>query len=220
MSTDIRVDDHPLLSLSAFEAELPAALGQLPTPDWLSAWLALEPTGDAPPLPGERDEGGKTAVRSLLRHGGFRPSGRSKPACEYLLKVAAGDGLSPINLAVDLCNAVSLHSGLPISVVDAELVTAPLSVAVVPKDAERQASRYVFNASGQELDLRGLLCLHDAHGPCASPVKDSQRSKTHDDTRRLLCLVWGSRELAERTTAATAWYRALSQQAGLEIREG
>ena len=33
------------------------------------------------------------------------------------------------------------------------------------------------HASGQAIDVSGLLCLFDAEGPCANGVKDSQRFK-------------------------------------------
>lgn len=65
--------------------------------------------------PFQPSDGVRKAVRDLLREGGFKPSGRSKPASEYLAGV---DSLGGINPVVDACNAASLHSGLPISVVD------------------------------------------------------------------------------------------------------
>ena len=71
-----------------------------------------------------------------------------------------------------------------------------------------------MTASGQELDLSGLLCLFDAEGPCANAVKDSQRTKTSASTTRTLSLVWGTREYADHTARATAWYRELLERAG------
>ncbi|MEM7248401.1 MAG: hypothetical protein AAF533_23910 [Acidobacteriota bacterium] len=207
----LTVDEHPLLRLVAFTARLPGPLEEHPSPDWLIALLAAE-TADAPL---RRDDDTKKAVRLLLRHGGFRPSGRSRPASEYLARVAEGDGLGSINLAVDLGNVVSLHSGLPVSVVDLDRLSEPLRVGVVPPDAEPPHSHYVFNPSGQELSLKGLLCLHDADGATASPVKDAQRTKTDGTTRSLLCLVWGSSDLTERTETAASWFRELCERAGL-----
>ena len=149
----------------------------------------------------------REAVRALLRHGGFKPSGRSKPASEYLIK-AVGEGLlSPINAAVDACNVVSLHSGLPISVVDLDRARPPLRVGVAPA-----GSSYVFNASGQSIDLGGLLCLFDADGPCANAVKDAQRTKTSPETRRTLSLIWGTTALPGRAARTEAWYRELLEQ--------
>jgi DNA/RNA-binding domain of Phe-tRNA-synthetase-like protein len=197
---------HPLAMLAAFVAHLPAPLGELESPDWLRAGLRLE--FDAPLAP--PDDAVRKAVRELLRAGGYKPSGRSKPASEFLQAAAARGELGSINLAVDLCNVVSLHSGLPISVVDLELAASPLQVALAPA-----GTSYVFNPSGQSIDLGGLLCLHDQAGPCASPVKDSQRSKTHAGTRWSLQLVWGTTALPERVGAAVAWYRDLHERLGI-----
>src|SRR5207302_10500488 len=140
------------------------------------------------------DDAVREAVRRLLRHSGFKPTGRSKPASEYLLKAVGEGRLSSINVAVDACNVASLRSGLPISVVDLDRAREPFRVGVAPAGAS-----YVFNASGQEIDLGGLLCLFDAEGPCGNAVKDAQRTKTWDVTRRTLSLVWGTVALPGRT---------------------
>lgn len=202
----VAVAAHPLLDAQGFVTVFPSPLGQLPSPDWLLALLKLD--GKAPI---SADDAVRSAVRDLLRHGGYKPTGRGKPASEYLLR-AAGDGsLGSINLAVDACNAVSLHSGLPISVVDLDRVSAPLSIRVA-----QAGDTYVFNMSGQTIDLEGLLVLADAQGSCANAVKDAQRSKTNTDTRRTLTIVWGSRALGDRTARAVAWYRSLLAQAGAQ----
>src|SRR5262249_32828367 len=135
----LTVDPHPLLDLRAFVTALPRPLGEEPAPADLHALLK----SDAP-APLRSDDTVREAVRALLRHGGFKPAGRSKPASEYLMKAAAEDRLSSINLAVDACNVVSLHSGLPISVVDLDRAREPLRVGIAP-----EASSYIFNASGQ-----------------------------------------------------------------------
>jgi DNA/RNA-binding domain of Phe-tRNA-synthetase-like protein len=145
----------------------------------------------------------------LLRHDGFKPTGRSKPASEYLLKAVRDNLLSSINLAVDACNVVSLHSGLPISVVDLDRTREPLRVGMAPAGAS-----YVFNSSGQTIDLGGLLCLFDADGPCANAVKDAQRTKTTADTRQTLSLIWGTNVLPNRAAQAATWYRKLLEQQG------
>lgn len=199
----LSLDPHPLLLLGAFTATFPDPLGKTESPPWLRDLLV---DGAATPL--ERGEEIRSAVRALLRHGGFKPAGRSKPASEFLLRSALQGTLRSINVAVDACNVVSLHSGLPISVVDLDLLQRPLSVSVAGPE-----SSYVFNPSGQEIELGGLLCLHDAEGPCANAVKDSQRTKTHEATSRVLALVWGSTELEEHTQRATRWFRELLERA-------
>jgi DNA/RNA-binding domain of Phe-tRNA-synthetase-like protein len=200
----LTLDPHPLLDLRAFITTFPHPLGGLPSSPELRVLLALDA-----PAPMQSDANVREAVRVLLRHGGFKPAGRSKPASEYLLKAAADHALSSINLAVDACNVVSLHSGLPISVVDLDRTRPPLRIGIAPAGAS-----YVFNASGQSIDLGGLLCLFDAEGPCANAVKDAQRTKTTADTRRTLSLIWGTKALTDRAAQAETWYRRLLEQHG------
>ena len=197
------------LALGAFESVLPRPLGEVTTSAAIAALLI-----PSAPAPLTRTEDVRAAVRDLLRFGGYKPTGRGKPASEYLVKAAGDEGLSGINLVVDACNAVSLHSGLPISVVDLDRTRPPLRVGIVEGD-----QRYVFNTTGQEIRLEGLLCLFDAEGPCANGVKDSQRTKTHAGTTRTLSLVWGPRSLAERVAAATRWYRELLEGAAVATRD-
>lgn len=202
----IAVAPHPLLDTVALTSTWPAALGGLPTPDWLLALLRPDAAGVplSPP-----DDVVRGAIRDLLRHGGYKPTGRGKPASEYLVRAATEGTLRPINLAVDAGNAVSLHSGLPISVIDLDRARPPLSIAIAPAGVS-----YVFNASGQEIDVEGLLCLADADGPTANAVKDAQRTKTTPETTRTLTVIWGAKVLDDRTARAGTWMRELLERLG------
>lgn len=151
----------------------------------------------------------RVAVRDLLRHGGFKPAGRSKPASEYLVGALAEHRFPRINALVDACNVASLHSGLPISLVDLDRIDrivrdAPLRIQIAPP-----GTSYPFNPTGQVIDASGLLCLFDAVGPTGTPVKDAQRTKTHDGTRNAIAIVWGSTALGDRTAQTTRWFRSL-----------
>jgi len=189
-------------------AGLPRALADLPSTEWLRS--LLQPGAAAPLRP---DEGLRAAVRDLLRQRGYRPTGRGKPSSEYLVAAAADGRLGSINAVVDAGNAVSLHSGLPISVVDADRAVEPLHIAVAAA-----GSTYVFNASGQEIDVAGLPCLFDASGPCANAVKDAQRTKTGPATRRILAVVWGcDRPFADRPDAAAQWLAAVLGRLGATV---
>ncbi len=202
--THVSIAAHPLLDAGVFVTDFPRPLGEMETPVAVTDRLRLP--AEAPLA---SDDAVRAAVRDLLRHGGFKPTGRSKPASEYLIRAVAEGALGAINLAVDACNAVSLHSGLPISVVDVERARGAFSVAIAPP-----GTSYVFNASGQTIDVSGLLCLCDDDGPCANAVKDAQRTKTHAGTRRTLSIVWGTKALGDRTARAVAWYRELLGAAG------
>jgi DNA/RNA-binding domain of Phe-tRNA-synthetase-like protein len=198
------IDDHPLLRVATFTTNFPAPLGTLSTPPAVLALLRADA-----PAPVQRDEAVRAAVRDMLRHGGYKPTGRGKPASEYLLRAATDGALGTINQAVDVCNAVSLHSGLPISVVDLDRARAPFRIGIAPA-----GTSYVFNVSGQEIDVSGLLCLFDADGPCANAVRDSQRTKTQPATTATLTVIWGCTGYEELLSDSERWYRELLEQAG------
>ncbi len=223
----VPVAAHPLLVARFLSVQFPRPLGDLADP-LISALLALDSAElvaeyvsmfDGEPITSAVGPSGdplRLAIRDLLRHGGFKPTGRSKPASEYLLKAAADGFLNPINAAVDACNAVSLHSGFPISVVDLDRTSGPLRIAVAP-DPAGSAVDFVFNASGQTIDIDGLLCLFDDDGPCANAVKDAQRTKTTNATTRTLSVIWGVRGHEPRLDLTARWYAALLRQLGAEV---
>jgi DNA/RNA-binding domain of Phe-tRNA-synthetase-like protein len=124
----------------------------------------------------------KAAVRSMLRHGAYKPAGRAKPSSEYLLQALMEEDFPTVNYFVDAVNVVSLVSGYPISIIDLEKSSPDLLL--------RRASageNYVFNAGGQMIDLADLLCVcrraakADGFGgvytPTANPVRDSMATK-------------------------------------------
>lgn len=194
-----------LLDAACLLCELPAPLGQLESPASLLEYFS--PQASAPIT---RSEQVRVAIRDLLRAGGFRPSGRNKPASEYLIKAVEKGFLSPtqgINAVVDACNVVSLHSGLPMSVVDLAKTSGELSIGVAP-----EGTSYPFNPSGQTIDISGLLALRDEAGWCANAVKDAQRTKTDDETTTTLTVIWGTCALPERTDLAMSWYKVLLEE--------
>ena len=204
MSLRVAVAAHPLLEIGAFVTRFARPLGETPaSPDLTQGQV---PGADGLLVPSDTV---RAKVRALLRHGGFKPAGRSKPASEYLHAVHQEGAFPSINAAVDVCNLVSLHSGLPISLVDVDRLDGALEIRVAPP-----GTSYAFNPSGQIIDASGLLCVFDAAGPTGTPVKDAQRTKTHDGTRAALAVVWGTNELPGRTAKTTAWYRELCASIG------
>jgi DNA/RNA-binding domain of Phe-tRNA-synthetase-like protein len=203
----IAIAPHPLLEAGAFVTRLPKPLREIPSPTSLQALLAASAVTTL------ASSEVREAVRALLRHGGYKPTGRGKPASEYLARAAHEGSLRSINAVVDACNVASLHSGLPVSVVDLDRAKPPYRIEVA-----REGERYPFNAAGQEIDLKGLLCLYDAQGPCANAVKDAQRTKTHEDSVRTLSVIWGTKALPGRAERTMAWYRDLVNQLGGETQ--
>jgi len=142
----------------------------------------------------------KAAVRDLLRFGAYKPTGRGKPASEYLLNAAAEGTFPFVNTLVDINNLVSVESLLPISLVDLDRAEADRFLC----RRGREGESYVFNPSGQVLGLQDLLLLSrlPSDTACASPVKDSQSTKTHQATTRVLGVIYAPEALSSEAGAA------------------
>jgi len=128
-------------------------------------------------------------VRRMLRFGKYRPSGRGKPASEFLLRAALNDAFPSVNGPVDVNNAISLESGFPGSIFDTALSGRRLLLR-----RGRVDESYVFNPSGQLIDLRDLLlvCMRSGSGwqPCGNPVKDSMATKIRPETKDVIAILY------------------------------
>lgn len=158
-------------------------------------------------------------VRDLLRRGAYKPTGRGKPASEYLAQAAAEGAFPRINGLVDINNLVSVETQLPISLIDLERAGA----RAFRLRTGRAGESYVFNPTGQVLDLHDLLLLAKLPDdvPCATPVKDSQATKTQDATRHVLGVAYAPATMrAEAETAARRMAELLTRFAGATCVHG
>jgi DNA/RNA-binding domain of Phe-tRNA-synthetase-like protein len=137
----------------------------------------------------------RKAVRGALKVGGFSPTGRSRPASEYLLADLRERGeFNHISGPVDVNNVVSLETMLPISLLDGDKVGP---VATVRIGAEGEG--YVFNPSGQWLDVKRCIVVCGAEGaPLGTPVKDSMAGKVFEGCTHFLGVIYGASELYDR----------------------
>lgn len=165
-------------------------------------------------------------VRQMLRNGRYRPTGRGKPASEYLVRSAQrenGADFPRINAAVDICNFISLKYLLPISIWDLDL--AESSEYVFRLGREKEA--YIFNTGGQTIELEDLVvgCRKTASGsvegePIVNPVKDSLQTKTTVDTRRVAASIYAPPVVTqERLMSICAEFASLLGECGKEIRQ-
>lgn len=155
----------------------------------LDRTIAARATGPWPP------EDVRVAVRDLLRRGGYKPTGRGKPASEFLAQAAARAEFPRISNAVDALNLVSLDAGLPISLLDADRALAGAQGLELRYGAPGES--YVFNAAGHAIDVEGLLSVARAGGAAlANPVKDSMESKLAPESSHLLAVIFGSAKVA------------------------
>ncbi len=152
-------------------------------------------------------------VRGMLRFGKYKPAGRSKPASEFLLRAALSDAFPLVNGPVDVNNIVSLESGLPGSIFDAELSGRELRVR-----RGEPGESYVFNTSGQSIDLEDLLLVSRSTGsgwiPCGNPVKDSMETKIRLETRDVLAILYAPTDepIASVETWAARYAELLDRQ--------
>ncbi len=135
-------------------------------------------------------EARKKAVRDMLRHGSYKPAGRAKPSSEYLLAAALDGGFPLVNGPVDACNAASLEFGYPASVFDLAKIGEELLLS-----RGRAGESYVFNPSGQSIDLGDLLLVRRRLGDgsleaCGNPVKDAMATKVFEDCRDVAAVVY------------------------------
>ncbi len=168
----------------------------------------------------------KRGVRDMLRHGKYKPSGRSKPASEFLLQAAQKDRFPAVLPPVDCNNYVSLGSGLPGTIFDTDRSGAHLILR-----RGRPGERYVFNPSGQEIDLQDLLLLASPalfphhfgpedppaslpEGvPCGNPVKDCMATKVQPgETRRVVAVLYAPTD--EPTGRLTHWAERYAELLG------
>lgn len=132
----------------------------------------------------------REAVRAMIRAGGFKPAGRNKPAQEYLLRTITEAGAIPAILnAVDILNVISLKSGLPISLLAANRIGPHATLRYgLPEE------KFVFNKSGQELDIHGLICICATDGPSVtplgSPIKDSMQGKVTETDQDVVAFIY------------------------------
>lgn len=101
----------------------------------------------------EQDDLFRKACRDMLRIGSYKPTGRGKPASEYLLRAALEDSFPSINPVADINNYISLNRLIPISLWDLDKIAAESWLFRPGKEKEE----FIFNASGQTIGLADLV---------------------------------------------------------------
>ena len=160
---------------------------------WAADRSSNEPTNGQPiSSPQSAHEVLREGVRSMLRLGGYKPSGRNKPAQEYLARCLEEGKFPRINPAVDCLNALSVRVGIPISMLDRDAFSHRLVIRL-----GNPSESYVFNTSGQSLELENLVVVcggENGEKPLGSPVKDSMAGKIHETVSRIVCILYAPRD--------------------------
>lgn len=145
--------------------------------------------------------------RNILRNGRYSPTGRGKPASEYLLRSAQNRQFPRINSVVDINNYLSLKYMAPVSVWDTDLASSNEYYFRLGKEEES----YIFNSAGQELKLKDLICgvakndcFNQVKGqpnerPIVTPIKDCLATKTNDKTKNIALAVYFPLKAADQS---------------------
>ena len=174
---------------------------------------------DLPPL----EEARRAAARDILRNGVYKPTGRGKPASEYLLRSASEGAFPRINSPVDVCNFLSLKHVIPISLWDLDLSEADRFVFRLGSSGEQ----YVFNEGGQVIDVEDLLVGCRVRGgdnpteeAIVNPVKDSLATKTTPQTSRVAACIYApaAATTAGQLEAMCSEFSAMLSECGPAVR--
>ena len=166
-------------------------------------------------------------VRNMMKIGGYSPSGRNRPASEFLLRELSQTGsFKYINNIVDINNYLSMKTKLPISIFDAGKLKGALVVRIGDS-----GESYVFNNEGQIIDVKRLIiCCEEQPDytsiPIGSPVKDSMQTKIFESCTNVIAVIYSTPDLYstdELTDICMEMGNLLSQYAGatetsIEIR--
>ena len=141
------------------------------------------------------------AVRDMLRNGSYKPAGRAKPSSEYLLAAALEGDFPQVNPFVNAVNLASLKYLYPMSIFDADKAGGALVCRL-----GAAGESYVFNSSGQTIDLEDLLCVCakepvrdldvSAMGPAelgipiVNPVRDSMATKLFEGAHNAIVIIY------------------------------
>ena len=138
----------------------------------------------------ESEDAFRKACRDMMRIGSYKPTGRSKPASEYLLRTASEGNFPRINSVVDINNYISLKYLVPISLWDTDKIDADSWLFRTGNEDEN----FVFNSTGQVIQLHDLVTGFAVKGsketPIVTPVKDCQQTKTGAGTSNIMAAVY------------------------------
>ncbi|MCD6118486.1 hypothetical protein J7K50_01465 [bacterium] len=142
----------------------------------------------------------RSKVRHMMKLGGFSPSGRNRPASEFILReIAKNRSFKYINNVVDINNYMSAKVRLPMSIFDAGRINGALVIRI-----GNPGEGYVFNNEGHVIDVKKLIvCCEEQHDytsiPFGSPVKDSMHTKVFPGCTDVLAVIYSASALYSRT---------------------
>ena len=124
-------------------------------------------------------------LRSFFSRLGIDPT-KDRPSGEALIKrVLSGKGLYRVNAVVDINNAVSLLTGCPCGVYDAEKISGDTVTVTVGRPGQTHEG-----IGGKPVNGEGKILTADASGVFGGPVADSKRTCVKPVTKEVLMLIY------------------------------
>jgi DNA/RNA-binding domain of Phe-tRNA-synthetase-like protein len=159
-------------------------------------------------------ESRRKAVRDILRNGKYKPSGRGKPASEYLVSlIERGEPLPSINPLVDIFNYTSARFQIPISVWSPRQLSADSYTFALG----RPGDAYQFNSSGHVIEVKdlivGAMIRNDESVSFLSPVKDAHIAKVDSTANHIAAAFYVPVSEAEEMEAMFDCVRRLLHEA-------
>jgi DNA/RNA-binding domain of Phe-tRNA-synthetase-like protein len=135
------------------------------------------------------------AVRALFSALGVDPT-RTRPSSEALLRRAVqGKGLPHVNNVVDAVNLCSLEAQLPVGLYDRAAIRGEIWL-----DLGGDGAGYA-GLGKERVGLAGRPALFDDDGPFGAPTSDSFRTRVHEGTTEILCIVFAPRSMGSDPSA-------------------
>lgn len=124
-------------------------------------------------------------ARAAFKAFGRDPS-RYRPSSEALTRrLVSGKDLPRVNTAVDVGNLVSVMTGVPVGLYDADRIEGNISLRL---GAESEAYESV---RGRSISVHNLAALADSLGPFGTPYSDSKHTAVGLHTKRVLFILYG-----------------------------
>ncbi len=131
------------------------------------------------------------SMRDLFKRNGIDPS-KYSPSAEALLKrIIDGKDLYRINNVVECNNMGSMKYELPMGVYDLDELVGDVIFQLGSE------GDFMDTMAKGKMDMRDILFTRDNDKLFGSPISDSPYAMITEDTKNVLLLVYGTRDMAE-----------------------
>lgn len=130
------------------------------------------------------DIAGVAEWRNVFKTFGMDPT-RYRPSSEALFRrLKKGNRLPSIHSAVDLNNYFSLKYEIPMGIYNLNQIKMPVEIRIGNEDDQYEA------INGRTMNMSGKLLSADKEGAFGSPIVDSKRTMTTENSKTALHLIY------------------------------